>query len=58
VHTLDEVVSLVADLARSGDLVVTMGAGSIGSVGRRLVEAIERKTGGAGDPDVKRPETR
>ena len=57
-QTLDEVVSLVADLAQSGDLVVTMGAGSIGQVGRRLVEAIERKTGGADDPDVKRPETR
>ena len=57
-QTLDEVVSLVADLAQSGDLVVTMGAGSIGQIGRRLVEAIERKTGGADDPDVKRPETR
>jgi len=57
VHTLDEVVSLVADLARSGDLVLTLGAGSIADVAGRLVEAIGLKRGGAGDPDAKRPET-
>ena len=52
-ETLDEVVSLVADLARSGDLVLTLGAGSIGQVSGRLVEALGRKTGGPGHPDVK-----
>ena len=57
-QTLDEVVSLVADLARSGDLVLTLGAGSIGHVAGRLVEALERKTSGAGHPNMKRPETR
>ena len=57
-QTLDDVVSLVADLARPGDLVLTLGAGSVGHVCGRLVEAIGRKTGGAGHPDAKRPETR
>ena len=41
--TLDDVVSLVGGLARSGDLVLTLGAGSIGDVGRRLVETIGRE---------------
>ena len=58
VQTLDEAVSLVADLARSGDLVLTLGAGSIGDVADRIVDALGRKTGGAGDPDAERPETR
>ena len=57
-QTLDEVVSLVADLARPGDLVLTLGAGSIGGIGGRLVEAIEQKMGGAGPPDGKRPAAR
>ena len=57
VQTLDEVVSLVADLARSGDLVLMLGAGSIGQVAGRIVEALERKTGGAGHLDLPRPET-
>ncbi|HIN10998.1 MAG TPA: UDP-N-acetylmuramate--L-alanine ligase, partial [Acidobacteria bacterium] len=57
VQTLDEIVSLVADLARPGDLVLTMGAGSIGQVAGRLVEALEHKTGRGGHLDAKRPET-
>ena len=57
-RTLDKAVSLVADLARSGDVVLTLGAGSIGQVGGRIVEAIERKRGGAGHAELKRPETR
>ena len=56
VRTLDEIVSLVADLARSGDLVLTLGAGSIGQVAGRLVEALERKTERVGHLDAKRPE--
>lgn len=58
VQTLDEVVALVADLARSGDLVLTLGAGSVGDVAGRLIEALGRKVGGAGHPDAKRPEMR
>ncbi|MDP6581370.1 MAG: UDP-N-acetylmuramate--L-alanine ligase [Vicinamibacterales bacterium] len=50
VQTLDQVVSLVTDLARPGDLVLTLGAGSIGDVGDRLLDAIARKTGGVGHP--------
>ena len=57
-QTLDEVVSLVTDLARSGDLVLTLGAGSIGHVGGRLAEAIGGNTGKERYADVKRPETR
>ena len=57
VRTLDEVVSLVAGLARSGDLVLTLGAGSISRVAGRLVEALERGTDRAGHLDTKRQET-
>ena len=57
VQTLDEIVSLVADLARPGDLVLTLGAGSIGQVAGRLVEALECKTSRVGHLDAKRPET-
>ena len=56
-RTLDEAVSMVAGLARSGDLVLTLGAGSIGSVGGRLVEALRQENGGASHPDAGRPET-
>ena len=56
VQTLDEIVSLVAELARPGDLVLTMGAGSSGQVAARLVEALEHKTGRGGHLDAKRPE--
>jgi len=58
VRTLDEGVSLLAGLVRSGDLVLTLGAGSIGGVGGRLVEALQRKDGVPGHPDVERSETR
>jgi UDP-N-acetylmuramate--alanine ligase len=44
-RTLDEVVSAVVELARPGDAVITLGAGSIGSLPNRLVEALKR--GGA-----------
>jgi len=57
VRTLDEVVPLVAGLARSGDLVLTLGAGSIGGVAGRLVEALERGTDRASHLELKRPET-
>lgn len=38
--TLDDAVSVAAGLARPGDLVLTIGAGSIGSVGDRILAAI------------------
>ena len=56
VRTLDEAVSLVAGLARPGDLVLTLGAGSIGHVAGRLVEALEQGTGAVGHLDATRPE--
>ena len=50
--SLDGVVNLVAQLARSGDLVLTLGAGSIGTVGARLVEALKQRSDGT-VPDVR-----
>jgi len=38
--TLDDVPRVVAELAREGDLVITLGAGSIGSSGSRILEEI------------------
>jgi UDP-N-acetylmuramate--alanine ligase len=35
----------LADIARPGDLVITLGAGSIGGVARRVVEALEKRHG-------------
>jgi UDP-N-acetylmuramate--alanine ligase len=40
VPTIDEIPAAVARIAREGDLVVTMGAGSIGLVADRIVEAL------------------
>ena len=40
VKRLDDVVPVVARLARRGDLIVTLGAGSIGGLGAKLVEAL------------------
>jgi UDP-N-acetylmuramate--alanine ligase len=43
VRSLDELPNTVAELARHGDLVLTLGAGSIGTAGDRILEAIRRK---------------
>jgi UDP-N-acetylmuramate--alanine ligase len=43
VHTLDEVVPAVLSIARRGDAVITLGAGSIGTIPKRLVEALRRR---------------
>jgi UDP-N-acetylmuramate--alanine ligase len=43
VPSLDELPSAVAALVRPGDLVLTLGAGSIGAAGDRILEAIRRK---------------
>jgi UDP-N-acetylmuramate--alanine ligase len=40
VRTLDEIVPLVLSVARRGDVVITLGAGSIGTIPARLVEAL------------------
>jgi UDP-N-acetylmuramate--alanine ligase len=42
-RTLDELVVALAGRARPGDVVLTLGAGSIGSVPRRLLRALEEK---------------
>jgi UDP-N-acetylmuramate-alanine ligase len=39
----------VADLVRPGDLVITLGAGSIGAVATALVAELERRSGGGKD---------
>jgi UDP-N-acetylmuramate--alanine ligase len=41
--TLDEVVALVMEIAQPGDAVITLGAGSIGTVPARIVEALSRR---------------
>ena len=38
--TVDAVVARVAEVARDGDLVVTLGAGSIGTAGERILQAL------------------
>ncbi len=46
VPKLDDMARRVADLARPGDLVITLGAGSIGSLAGHLVDELERRYGG------------
>jgi UDP-N-acetylmuramate-alanine ligase len=40
----------VAGLARKGDLILTLGAGSIGTVGDRILERLRGAGVSAGDP--------
>ena len=42
VDSLDQIPALVAADSRSGDLVITLGAGSIGTVAPRIIEALRR----------------
>ncbi len=44
-RSLDAVVETVVEVARPGDAVITLGAGSIGTVAPRLVAALEREKG-------------
>ena len=44
IPALDALPAAVAELAREGDLIVTMGAGSIGGVGDRILAAIAERT--------------
>jgi UDP-N-acetylmuramate--alanine ligase len=41
--TIDDVVTTVSSLARRGDAVITLGAGSIGTVGPRVLAALGRR---------------
>jgi UDP-N-acetylmuramate--alanine ligase len=45
-RTIDEVVATVASLAQRGDAVITLGAGSIGTVGPRVLAALGCREGG------------
>jgi len=45
-RTIDEVVSVVTSLAQPGDAVITLGAGSIGTVGPRVLTALGHREGG------------
>ena len=44
---LDDLAARLADLARPGDLVITLGAGSISALAGNLVAELERRHGGA-----------
>ena len=43
---LDEVIPAILEIARPGDAVITLGAGSIGSLPSRLIEALGQRGGG------------
>jgi UDP-N-acetylmuramate--alanine ligase len=45
VGDIDEIASAVADLARPGDLVITLGAGSIGATPEQVVAELQRRLG-------------
>ncbi len=45
-RTIDEVVGAVLSLAQPGDAVITLGAGSIGTVGPRVLDALESREKG------------
>ena len=46
VRSLDEVIPRVMDIARAGDAVITLGAGSIGTLPRKLMDALKRREAG------------
>ena len=46
VKTVDEAVAQVVKLARPGDAVITLGAGSIGTAGKRVLDALGQTEGG------------
>jgi UDP-N-acetylmuramate--alanine ligase len=50
VRALDELPAAVAGLARKGDLILTLGAGSIGTVADRILERLRGAGVSAGDP--------
>ncbi len=48
VHRLDDVAAALARLAQPGDVVITLGAGSIAAVPDQLLPLLERRSGGVG----------
>lgn len=46
VKNVDDVPRVLAELAQPGDLLITMGAGSIGSVPDKVIDALRRRFGG------------
>ncbi len=56
VPSIDRLPDAVADLARPGDLVITLGAGSIGTVGERILEALKARPPQAAALRGERPE--
>jgi UDP-N-acetylmuramate--alanine ligase len=48
VKSIDDVPAALAALAEPGDLVITMGAGSIGSVPDRVIEELKKRFDGPG----------
>jgi UDP-N-acetylmuramate--alanine ligase len=54
VKSLQQLPSAVASFARSGDLVITLGAGSIGAVGDRILDELRGGTTGEATPDGSR----
>jgi len=47
---LEDVVPAIVKVARTGDVVITLGAGSIGTVPEKLIEALQAPGGGQGTP--------
>jgi UDP-N-acetylmuramate-alanine ligase len=45
----------VSELARAGDLVITLGAGSIGAVPDRILEALRARGHAVGNVAAERP---
>jgi UDP-N-acetylmuramate--alanine ligase len=52
VKRIEAVPAAVAALARAGDLVITLGAGSIGSVADRILEQLRGTSAGRADPSA------
>jgi UDP-N-acetylmuramate--alanine ligase len=48
VPSVSDVPRVLADIARPGDLVITLGAGSIGGVARRFVDELQTRRAGGG----------
>jgi len=51
VPSLDDVPAAVVGIARPGDMVITLGAGSIGSIGERILLALGQGSGSEGARD-------
>jgi len=49
---LDDLAHHVAELAKDGDVVLTLGAGSIGTVGDRIVAELRKRTLSPGTPNL------